>query len=336
MINLPRNLYRFSKKMLPPAKSPIVLCYHAVNSKPVNCRPLVVSQEYFREQLKIIKKHYRPISLSELQDALLTGNVPKRAALVTLDDNYKQHLSVVLPILEDMQIPATVFISSGYVDSKQEYFWDELERLILSSDSLPSAIELEHDEGKTLWQINGQGPVHIDWLDLKPPFEPRQKAYWDLLSMLAKMDKDGWERSMKSLREQVSADGIARETHRLLTKDELIELAGSKWIEIGSHTCNHVLLAESSEQTQKYEIVQDKANLEKLLKYPITSLSYPYGGPDDIGDKAVEIAKQAGHKIAFTTDWLSIRRDYDLFRLPRLLIDDWSGDEFRKSIHFWK
>lgn len=274
--------------------------------------------------------------MSELQDALLAGNVPKRAALVTLDDNYKQHLSVVLPILEDMQIPATVFISSGYVDSKQEYFWDELERLILSSDSLPSAIELEHDEGKTLWQINGQGPVKIDWLDLKSPFEPRQKAYWDLLSILAKMNKDGWERSMKSLREQVSADGIARETHRLLTKDELIELAGSKWIEIGSHTCNHVLLAENSEQTQKYEIVQDKVNLEKLLKQPITSLSYPYGGPDDIGDKAVEIAKQAGHKIAFTTDWLSIRRDYDIFRLPRLLIDDWNGDEFRKSIHFWK
>ncbi len=335
MFKLLKYFYRQTKKIIPQASAPIVLCYHAVSKLTTSDRPFVVSQENFIEHLKVINEHYNPIGLSEFQDALVRGVFPERAVLVTFDDNYKEHLTVAMPLLEEMKVPAVVFIGSGFIDKNREYFWDELERLILASNSLPSTIELENNGAKKYWHINGQGPVVLDWVKMKPHFGSRQKAYFELMKLLSTMDLADLDYSMSELREQIGDDGIARETHRLLSKQELIELCDSEWIEIGSHTCNHLLLATKPVETQIDEIVQDKSALERWLKRPITCLAYPYGGPDDIGERAVEIARQAGFGMAFTTDWQPVRKNYDLFRLPRLIISNLTGDEFRSAIHFW-
>lgn len=332
MKQLLRYFYRQAKKIIPPASAPIVLCYHAISKEKDDLVPFKTSLNNFSEHLKVLKKNYNPISLVELQEALLAGALPDRAVLVTFDDNYKSHLTVALPLLEEMRCPAVFFVGSDFVDYDREYFWDELAKLIFKSKSLPPAIILKHSGGNTY--IQKQEKTNSDIIEFRT--KSRQKAYKNILEFLVGMDKDELEKSMDSLRLQLGDPGRPRDSHKLLTKKELVQLSESKFAEIGSHTCNHLLLATKQSETQRLEIVQDKINLEKMLKRPVTSLAYPYGGPEDISDIAVESAKQAGFTTAFTTDWQPIRKGYDMFRLPRLMIDNMTGDDLRSAIHFFR
>lgn len=38
-----------------------------------------------------------------------------------------------LPILEELDIPATIFVSTGNINTSEEFWWDELERILLNS-----------------------------------------------------------------------------------------------------------------------------------------------------------------------------------------------------------
>jgi peptidoglycan/xylan/chitin deacetylase (PgdA/CDA1 family) len=332
MKQLLRYFYRQAKKIIPPASAPIVLCYHAISKDKDDLVPFKTSLNNFREHLKVLIKYYNPISLIEFQEALSAGELPKKSVLVTFDDNYKSHLTVALPLLEEMRFPAVFFVGSDFIDYDREYFWDELAKLIFQSKSLPPAIILKHSGENAASQKQEETNSNI--IEFRTNY--RQKVYKNILNYLVGMDKAESENSMDSLRLQLGAPGKPRDSHKLLTQGELIQLGESKFAEIGSHTCNHLLLATKQSETQRLEILQDKINLEKILKRPVTCLAYPYGGPDDISDIAVESAEQAGFITAFTTDWQPIRNGYDMFRLPRLMIDNMTGDDLRSAIHFFK
>ena len=48
--------------------------------------------------------------------------MPKRVVTITYDDGYVDNLSHAGPVLEKVENPATVFVTTGYVDSNHE-FW---------------------------------------------------------------------------------------------------------------------------------------------------------------------------------------------------------------------
>jgi peptidoglycan/xylan/chitin deacetylase (PgdA/CDA1 family) len=84
-----------------------------------------------------------------------------------------------------------------------------------------------------------------------------------------------------------------------LTWDDLQEmiLLGH---EIGSHTVNHIDLGKASAEELRYELVESKAVLEKLLGRRVRWLAYPFGGKDHFGPQAAAVAKEAGYQ-----GWLS-------------------------------
>ena len=55
--------------------------------------------------------------------------------------------------LERFDAPATVFVTSGAVDSTQEFWWDELEQLLLRPSVLPSQLEIEIDGRAHRWAL---------------------------------------------------------------------------------------------------------------------------------------------------------------------------------------
>ena len=103
-----RNIYKIAKKIIGPSSLPIILCYHAVGKRPDQFRPFFVDEENFIEHLKVLKKYYHPINTSELQLGMLNGRLPKKAAIITFDDNYIEHSEVVLPILKDLQVHSSL------------------------------------------------------------------------------------------------------------------------------------------------------------------------------------------------------------------------------------
>ena len=78
-----------------------------------------VSAERFRSQMEFVGENFNVISM----EALLSGDVPKRAALVTFDDGYVGTFKYGVPMLSQMGLPSTVFVNMAPVF--QENYWAE-------------------------------------------------------------------------------------------------------------------------------------------------------------------------------------------------------------------
>jgi peptidoglycan/xylan/chitin deacetylase (PgdA/CDA1 family) len=107
-----------------------ILMYHRVFAPESDPLMLCVSPTHFAEHVEYLKRTYPVLRLSDL----LNGRqLPMRAAVITFDDGYADNVSCALPILQDAQVPATVFITSAQVESGQEFWWDELQTLVRSA-----------------------------------------------------------------------------------------------------------------------------------------------------------------------------------------------------------
>ena len=99
-----------------------------------------------------------------------------------------------------------------------------------------------------------------------------------------------------------------------LTLDQVTEMLGSGLIEVGSHTLHHANLKKANLNYATDEIVQSKANLEKLFGISVESFAYPYGAYDD---QTVKLVKEASYSAAVSTAPGVSHTQDDLFTLKR-------------------
>ncbi|MGL4881521.1 MAG: polysaccharide deacetylase family protein, partial [Waterburya sp.] len=139
----------------------LILMYHRVAEEDIDPWSLRVTPERFAEHLKVLQQHTQPLSLKELAQAHQEGNIrdrkayPKgnRAVAITFDDGYANNLHQAKPLLEKYQIPATVFIATGYSEQPKEFWWDELEYIILQPGKLPDRLSLTINEQQCEWDL---------------------------------------------------------------------------------------------------------------------------------------------------------------------------------------
>jgi peptidoglycan/xylan/chitin deacetylase (PgdA/CDA1 family) len=84
---------------------------HSMTMHPVDFRRLLVG----------LKQKYRFISLRELDGVLERGSNQEDLACLTFDDCYGCNYTHALPILQELQVPATFFVSTRFIDSKEPF-----------------------------------------------------------------------------------------------------------------------------------------------------------------------------------------------------------------------
>ncbi len=94
-----------------------ILVYHQIG-RGNNLDYLILDKSLFTEQMHFITKHYRPFSLEDLlQTIRRTGAIPPKSIVVTFDDGYANTYSEAFPILQKYKIPATLFITTGFIEN---------------------------------------------------------------------------------------------------------------------------------------------------------------------------------------------------------------------------
>ena len=104
----------------------LTLYYHRINILESDYNLLGVSPIKFRQQMLYLKQNYQIVRFEEDWSLL-----DQDAVSITFDDGYRDNLEYALPILEELEIPATIFISTGTIKQERELWWDELENLLL-------------------------------------------------------------------------------------------------------------------------------------------------------------------------------------------------------------
>src|SRR5262249_14434620 len=113
------------------ASQALILLYHRVAHSLSDPCLLCVRPNYFAKHLAVLRRHYDTIPLNEVAGTARTRYRGRRGVVLTFDDGYADNFDNARPPLERHDIPATVFVATGQVGSDQEFWWDELERLVL-------------------------------------------------------------------------------------------------------------------------------------------------------------------------------------------------------------
>ncbi|SKB95157.1 Polysaccharide deacetylase [Lachnospiraceae bacterium] len=274
-----------------------VFCYHRVADLPMDTWKLAVKPELFEQQVEYIKKNYTLIRSDD--DWSRTSG--KTAAIITFDDGYEDIYRNALPILEKYEAPATVFVCTGNLDTEQEFWWDELERIVFSSNREFYDLSVS---GKD-YRIRGSNNRVETCYYLHPLL--KQMDYRERRELLLK-----WKAETRQL--------IVRDYCRSMNKSQIQELSESPLITIGGHTVTHSCLAFESYEQQEWEIEQSKKEIEDIIGTEIEVFSYPFGQKEDFTFDTIKIANRAGYKKIFAAFPGMSGADFNNGLIPRVNI----------------
>lgn len=106
-------------------RPPVILGYHGIGSVPLSHDPieLYVQPEDLAAQVRILQgRGYEFVTMSRLAELLREdGPPPDGVAALTFDDGTQDHAVVVPAVLEELDVPGTVFVCPGL--SEEPYPW---------------------------------------------------------------------------------------------------------------------------------------------------------------------------------------------------------------------
>lgn len=271
------------------------------------------STERFRQQMQLLKRRFRPMSLGQVAAAIDAGErLPADAVVVTFDDGYDDNYRHAFPVLRELEMPATFFVSTGHIDSGRPFAYDWLVHMILCAPV---------DE------------LALPELGLARPMPAARAARRVLareaLDRLKDLDDDHQMALIARLEQAWGLPSAAGHADcRPMNWAQLREMHAAG-CEIGSHGVHHRMLAKLPQPMLDAELRDSRAKLERELGAPVTLLSYPVGGDASFDARVVEAAQAAGYRAACSyicgTNPARAPDRYALRRLPveREMDDGW-------------
>ena len=103
----------------------LIICYHRIKDEPwPHLRPTKVAD--FENQMQYLSNMYNPISLERMAHHIQNGKpLPPKAIAVTFDDGYQDNYENAYPILKKYNIPATFFLTTGFIGTGDIPRWDK-------------------------------------------------------------------------------------------------------------------------------------------------------------------------------------------------------------------
>lgn len=335
---LHRAVRRLQKRFSASPKG-LILMYHGIGEVDLDPWGLFVTPQNFASHLAVLQKYAHPISLQKLAQGHRDGNMPNRGVAITFDDGYANNLHNAKPLLEQYDIPATVFITTGYVGRNREYWWDELERILLQPGRLPKTLCLTLSDRIQEWDLGAasdysEGEYASDREVRAWEAQPgsRLAFFYSVWEQLRPMPEAERLKALDEITTWAHTDSVARLTHRPLFSEELRTLAAGGVVEIGAHTVTHPFLPAYSRAFQQDEIQQSKVYLEQLLERPVTNFAYPFG---HYTPKTVNLVQASGFACACSCIEETVWQQSDLFLLPRFAVRNWNGQEFAERLLKW-
>ncbi len=275
-----------------------ILTYHEILTHTDSLFPEYFTCAKFEKHIQIIAKYFHSFTISQALWLLQQKQLPFPSVCVSFDDGYANNCENSLPILQKYQVPATFFITTGYINGGM--MWN---------DKVVEAIR--HSK---LEQLNLQD-IALSTYPIKTITEKRNTID-QLLSLLKYLDFNERADKVAYIQQQTQVD-LNSDNNLMLNAKQIKQLADAE-MEIAGHTVYHPILAKISPEQVRQEITQNKQDLEQIIQQEIHGFAYPNGKLNqDYSLRDVSIVKEIGFDYAASTAFGSITCSTDHYQLKR-------------------
>jgi len=266
-----------------------------------------MGKDFFEEQIKMLKRKFEVISLEALSRHIAEGRkIPANSVILTVDDGYEDFYQYAFPILKKYSMPATVYLSTDFID-KKIWLWPDRIRYVVWQTGL-SRFSFRTHEIEREYDLSAEQGRRAAWNDIA-----------DYCLTLWEEDKNQFIRNLaQDLKVSVPPEPTPGFT--ALTWQQIREMM-KNGIDVGSHTCTHPRLVCVKKENLIREIVDSKKRLQDMTGVEVKSFCYPNGKKGDYDDNIREMVKRAGYTTAVVA-FCDIRNIFDLFEWGRYGIDE--------------
>lgn len=244
-----------------------------------------------------------PVSMNRILDAHRSETaLPPKSFAVTFDDGFLNNLTIALPVLESLQIPATVYITSDFVQSNRMSWIDRIE-----------------------WAVEPSGPVtlSVPWGAVSFHDTASKCAALDSIRFHAKqdagLDLDAFATDLQRQLGRAETWSSDDPLDQKLTWDQVKDLDASPLIEIGGHSHTHGILSFLSSEALAVELDVSLSYLAKLGIWP-KHYSYPEGMAHCYSQAVIDALTVRGVEICPTAMPGVNRIETDPFHLKRITV----------------
>jgi len=259
----------------------------------------------FKSVLQELRAAGAPVSIPDIVDASRgRRTLPPRAFAVTFDDGFENNFSVAAPALREAGVPATFYVTSGFVDHNSASWIDDIEEAVEKTDSVTLKL-----------------PFPLPRDSFRRPEEKR-----DLLEAIRKHVKgdpriDPYS-TAREIRRQLGAGSFVPDPglDQKLSWDQVRELSRDPLFTFGGHGHTHRILSYLDPGRLEEEVTLSMDLLRRATGSAVLHYSYPEGLAHCYSEAVIACLKGRGIVCAPTAEHGVNRVGDDLFHLKRILV----------------
>lgn len=274
-----------------------ILYYHRVNDDADPFFPAIATT-LFEQEMRYLARHYNVVSLPNLVRRLENGS-PARMLAITFDDGYQDNYENAFPVLQRHGLPATIFLTTGSIDSRQPLWFEQLADAV--KKTALDHLDLEIDIPRRFWMRTTDERLAAN------------RAIFSMLRGLPDKQRLNWLDVI--LRQLGSPDDHDR--HGKMLTWEQVRIMKSHGMDFGGHTVTHPFIAGLTPEQVAWEVGECKRRIEDELQLPVECFAYPNGREEDFGKWNKNAIRSAGYRAAATTIWGLNYRSTDPMELRR-------------------
>ena len=283
---------------------PAAVFFHGV--EPVTANPKVQVNHHeahvFREIAASLKRNFDVLPLGELADVLARPEHHRHTVFLMSDDGYANTLSVAAPILEELSLPWTLFVSTHHIDTRAR---NPIFLVRLFYHYAPS----------------GHYPIpHLPPQNLAGA-ETREGLAQACIRALRALDMDRGNEAVAAMVRALAEAGRSSLIERFASESfltwEQVRALKARGVEIGAHAHWHWPMNAAQTPVQLREQARRPRERIEAEIGGCRYFAYPFGNTPDISEAAWRAVRDAGYDAAFTTLSGSLDAGQNRFLLPR-------------------
>jgi peptidoglycan/xylan/chitin deacetylase (PgdA/CDA1 family) len=261
-----------------------ILLYHGVHGDDVvldlrNRSGKHISATRFDVEMATIARSRALVSMLDIAAAIRgEHSIPDDAVAVTFDDGFANNYTHAWPVLERHGVPATIYLSTGFIGKGRRMWSDQLEAAYLGSTVDAIAIEVDG---------------HSFDYELTEPSQ-RLAAFLDTKARAKCLPNASKDHLVAAVCATLTPSPDSHPLYDFLTWEHVREMDASDLIDFGAHTVDHVSLTRVEPIEMARQIDQSIAAVANATGRPCKLFAYPEGQAHDYDDATIAHLRSVG------------------------------------------